>query len=99
MKAHIYYLPFYFQAVKGTTAEESGIRTIPYLGSVIVSSIIVGGAITALGWYKPFMIFGSAIFTVGAGMVYTLAVDSSVGKWVGFRKSLLLPLSSTPSKH
>ncbi|KAG4429728.1 hypothetical protein IFR05_014793 [Cadophora sp. M221] len=83
--AHIYYLPFYFQAVKGTTAEESGIRTIPYLGSVIVSSIVVGGAITALGWYKPFMIFGSAIFTVGAGMIYTLAVNSSTGKWVGYQ--------------
>jgi hypothetical protein len=72
--------------VKGTTAEESGIRTIPYLGSIIVSSIVVGGAITALGWYKPFMIFGSAIFTVGAGMIYTLAVNSPTGKWVGYRK-------------
>ncbi|KAH7323762.1 major facilitator superfamily domain-containing protein [Rhexocercosporidium sp. MPI-PUGE-AT-0058] len=83
--SHIFYLPFYFQAVKGTTAEESGIRTIPYLGSIIISSIVVGGAITALGWYKPFMIFGSAIFTVGAGMIYTLAVNSSTGKWVGYQ--------------
>ncbi|KAI9051065.1 hypothetical protein LZ554_005173 [Drepanopeziza brunnea f. sp. 'monogermtubi'] len=82
---HIYFLPFYFQAVKGTTAEGSGIRTIPYLGSIILSSIVVGGAITALGWYKPFMIFGSALFTVGAGMVYTLQVNSSVGKWVGYQ--------------
>jgi len=83
--AHIYYLPFYFQAVKGTTAEGSGIRTIPYLGSVIISSIIIGGAITALGWYKPFMIVGSGIFTVGAGLVYTLTVNSSVGRWVGYQ--------------
>jgi len=86
VKAHIFYLPFYFQAVKGTTAEESGIRTIPYLGSIILSSILVGAAITMLGWYKPFMIFGGAIFTVGAGMIYTLAVDSSTGEWVGYRK-------------
>ncbi|PVH83078.1 MFS general substrate transporter [Cadophora sp. DSE1049] len=83
--AHIFYLPFYFQAVKGTTAEESGIRTIPYLGSIILSSIVVGAAITMLGWYKPFMIFGAAIFTVGAGMIYTLAVDSSTGEWVGYQ--------------
>lgn len=82
---HIYFLPFYFQAVKGTTAEGSGIRTIPYLGSVILASIIIGGAITALGWYKPFMIIGSAIFTVGAGLIYTLAVNSSTGKWVGYQ--------------
>jgi len=83
--AHIFYLPFYFQAVKGTTAEESGIRTIPYLGSVILASIIIGGAITVLGWYKPFMIMGSSVFTVGAGLIYTLTVNSSTGKWVGYQ--------------
>jgi len=82
---HIYFLPFYFQAVKGTTAEGSGIRTIPYLGSVILASIIIGGAITGLGWYKPFMIIGSSIFTVGAGLIYTLTVSSGAGKWVGYQ--------------
>ncbi|TEY56427.1 hypothetical protein BOTCAL_0225g00070 [Botryotinia calthae] len=82
---HIYYLPFYFQAVKGTTAEASGIRTIPYLGSVIVSSIFAGAGITVLGFYKPFMIFAGAVFTVGAGLMYTLQVGSSVGKWVGYQ--------------
>lgn len=82
---HIFYLPFYFQAVKGTTAEGSGIRTIPYLASIILSSIIAGAGITYIGWYKPFMIFGSAIFTVGAGMLYTLRVDSYAGKWIGYQ--------------
>lgn len=82
---HIFYLPFYFQAVKGTSAQESGIRTIPYLASIIVSSIIVGVSITVLGPYKPFMIFGGAIFTVGAGLLYTLQVSSSAGKWIGYQ--------------
>lgn len=31
------------------------------------------------------MIFGSAIFTVGAGMLYTLKVNSNTGKWVGYQ--------------
>lgn len=84
-KTHIFYLPFYFQAVKGTTAEQSGIRTIPYLGSIILSSIIVGGGITIIGWYKPFMIIGGAIFTVGAGMIYTLQISSGAAKWIGFQ--------------
>jgi hypothetical protein len=70
LQVHIYFLPFYFQAVKGTTAEGSGIRTIPYLASIILSSIAVGAGITTIGIYKPFMIVGSAIFTVGAGMIY-----------------------------
>jgi len=84
-QAHIFYLPFYFQAVKGTTAEGSGIRTIPYLGSIIVASIVVGAAITMLGWYKPFMIAGGCIFTVGSGLIYTLTVNSATGKWIGYQ--------------
>lgn len=82
---HIFYLPFYFQAIKGTTAEGSGIRNIPYLGSVIISSGIVGFGITKLGWYRPFMIAGACIFTVGAGLVYTLGINSNTGRWVGYQ--------------
>ncbi|KAF7942606.1 uncharacterized protein EAE97_006060 [Botrytis byssoidea] len=36
---HIYYLPTYFQAMRGTTAEQSGIRMLPYLGSNILATI------------------------------------------------------------
>ena len=82
---HIYYLPFYFQAVKGTTAEESGIRTIPYLVSITISSIVVGASITTLGPYVPFTWFGSAIFAVGSGMLYSLKVDSSTSQWIGYQ--------------
>ena len=82
---HIFYLPFYFQAVKGTSAQESGIRTIPYLASIILSSIVVGVSITVLGPYKPFMIFGGAVFTIGAGLIYTLQVSSAAGKWIGYQ--------------
>jgi hypothetical protein len=71
--------------VKGPTAEGSGIRTIPYLGSIILSSIAVGAGITYIGWYKPFMIFGSAVFTVGAGMIYLLKVHSGASKWIGYQ--------------
>lgn len=78
-------MPFYFQAVKGTSAEGSGIRTIPYLVSITISSIVVGGSITAIGFYTPFVWFGSAIFVVGAGMVYTLKVDSGAGMWIGYQ--------------
>jgi len=82
---HIYYLPFYFQAVKGTSAEGSGIRTIPYLVSLTIASVVVGGFVTVVGLYVPFTWFGSAIFTVGAGMIYTLRVNSGIGKWIGYQ--------------
>ncbi|KAF9696096.1 hypothetical protein EKO04_005868 [Ascochyta lentis] len=82
---HIFYLPFYFQAIKGTTAEQSGIRTIAYLVSITVSSIVVGGTITVVGWYAPFMWFGSAVFAIGAGLLYTLKVSSPNSHWIGYQ--------------
>ncbi|KAF2745217.1 MFS general substrate transporter [Sporormia fimetaria CBS 119925] len=82
---HIFYLPFYFQASKGTTAEESGIRTIAYLVSLTMASIVVGAAITFVGYYAPFVWFGSAVFTIGSGLLYTLKVDSPSGIWIGYQ--------------
>ncbi|KAK5091212.1 hypothetical protein LTR05_001392 [Lithohypha guttulata] len=82
---HIYYLPFYFQAVKGTSAEGSGIRTIPYLVSNTLAAIVVGGSVTVMGYYVPFLWVGSAIFTIGAGLIYTLKVQSSAGMWIGYQ--------------
>ncbi|EMD91252.1 hypothetical protein COCC4DRAFT_155316 [Bipolaris maydis ATCC 48331] len=82
---HIFYLPFYFQAIKGTTAEESGIRTIAYLVSITCSSIVIGALITVVGWYAPFMWFGSAVFAIGAGLLYTLKVRSPAGQWIGYQ--------------
>ncbi|KAL9620789.1 MAG: hypothetical protein Q9160_004689 [Pyrenula sp. 1 TL-2023] len=81
----IYYLPFYFQAVKGTTAEGSGIRTIPFLVSNTIASLVVGGSITAIGPYVPFLFAGSAIYVIGSALLYTLKVSSSAGHWIGYQ--------------
>jgi Na+/melibiose symporter-like transporter len=82
---HLFYLPFYFQASKGTNAEESGIRIIAYLVSMTIASILIGGVVTKLGYYTPFTWFGSALFAIGCGLLYTLKVDSSAGIWIGYQ--------------
>ncbi|RVD82330.1 uncharacterized protein DFL_006758 [Arthrobotrys flagrans] len=83
--AHIYFLPFYFQAVRGTSAVQSGIRCIPYLISVTVASLIVGASVTVLGYYTPFMWASAVIFTIGAGLLHTLEVDAPSSKWIGYQ--------------
>lgn len=81
---HIYYLPFYFQAVKGVDAEQSGIRCIAYLISNTIAALVNGAAVTVVGYYAPFIWFGTAAFTVGAGLLHTLKVNSSDGIWIGY---------------
>lgn len=63
----------------------SGIRTIPYLVSITISSIIVGTAITITGHYAAFLWVGAVVFTVGCAMLSTLGVNSSTGKWLGYQ--------------
>lgn len=83
--ACIYFLPIYFQSVKGVTAEESGIRIIPFLLSNILAAIPIAGLVTVVGYYTPFIWVGAAIFPVGCGLLKLLTVDSTTGQWIGYQ--------------
>ncbi|MCJ1392935.1 hypothetical protein MMC18_005807 [Xylographa bjoerkii] len=50
-----FYLPIWFQAIKGATAVQSGIDSLPLILSLVVLSFIAGAAITAFGQYAPIM--------------------------------------------
>lgn len=81
----IFYLPIYFQAVKGSSATKSGIEILPMLLSVVIGSLSGGILVTVLGYFTPFMIGGMALFTIGCGLLSTLAVDTSFGRWFGYQ--------------
>ena len=46
---HIYYLPFYFQAVKGTSAQGSGIHILPYSVSAAIAAVTVESCVSYIG--------------------------------------------------
>jgi len=81
----IYYLPIWFQSIKGASAIKSGIMNLPLIISVVILGILAGGLVTACGYYTPFMIASSIIMTVGAGLLSTLEVDSNHSKWIGYQ--------------
>ena len=49
-----FYLPFYFQAVRGSSATSSGIRMIPLVLPQILAIMLVGGIVTKFGVYVRF---------------------------------------------
>ncbi len=81
----IYYLPIWFQAIKGTSAVESGIRNLPMILSLVLMSIIAGVAITMLGYYTPFMIGSSVLMAIGAGLLSTFKVGTGHSMWIGYQ--------------
>ncbi|KAH8667075.1 major facilitator superfamily protein [Xylariales sp. PMI_506] len=80
-----FYLPIYFQAIKGTTAVDAGIRLLPLFLGTVISVIGSGIAISKSGYYTPWLIVGCAIRVIGAGLLATLQVDTGAGKWIGYQ--------------
>lgn len=81
----VYYLPIWFQAVKGVTAYQSGIRNIPILVSVVLGTIMSGGLVTKLGYYTPFMLASTVFTAIGAGLFTTFEVTTGPGMWIGYQ--------------
>ena len=81
----IYYLPIWFQAVKGVSAYQSGIRNIPVLIAVVIGTILSGGLITKVGYYTPFMLASTVLTSIGAGLLTTFELDTGPGKWIGYQ--------------
>ncbi|KAK3901419.1 putative HC-toxin efflux carrier TOXA [Staphylotrichum tortipilum] len=81
----IYYLPIYFQSVDNSSPTESGVRNLPLILSVTVATIVAGGAISATGIAAPVAVVGAALATIAAGLLYTLDINTSTGKWVGYQ--------------
>ena len=81
----IYYIPIWFQAIKGTTATESGIRSLPMILSLVLFSIVSGVAVTTFGYYTPFMIASCVFMSIGVGLISTFRVDSPPAHWIGYQ--------------
>jgi hypothetical protein len=81
----IYFIPIWFQAVKGTTATESGIRTLPFLLANTIMVVVSGALVTKIGYYTPFIWAAVVFMSVGAGLLTTLEVNSGTGKWIGYQ--------------
>jgi MFS family permease len=79
------YIPLWFQAIKGVSAMQSGINTIPLVLSVVVGSIMSGGLVQHIGYYTPFMIVGSCLMAVGTGLITTWNMSTSSSMWIGYQ--------------
>lgn len=81
----LYYLPIYFQSIDDVSPIESGVRNLPLILAVMVATIVSGGSITATGLATPLEVGGTTIATIAAGLIYTLDIGTSSGKWIGYQ--------------
>ncbi|KAG4255615.1 hypothetical protein LB506_005868 [Fusarium annulatum] len=80
-----YWLPVYFQAVRGQSPIGSGVSMLPNILASVVFSIVGGILIGKVGYYVPQAVIGTALLTVATGLCSTLDPYTSTGKWVGYQ--------------
>jgi MFS family permease len=81
----VYFLPLWFQAVKGASAVKSGIMNLPMILTLVTVSICSGVGVTVVGYYAPLMIASTVFAAIGAGLLSSLKPDSDHQMWIGFQ--------------
>lgn len=85
MMLFVYYLPIWFQGIKGVSAVKSGIMSIPLVLSLVVGSIMAGILVSKLGYFAPFMIAGSIVMSIGGGLLTLFTTNTGHSEWIGFQ--------------
>jgi EmrB/QacA subfamily drug resistance transporter len=71
------FLPLFFQTVFQSSPTGAGLRLIPLMGGLLVTSIASGRLISRTGRYKLFPIAGTAVMTVGLVLLSRLGLNTS----------------------
>ncbi|KAI0402883.1 efflux pump antibiotic resistance protein [Xylaria palmicola] len=79
-----YYLPTYYQTVRGYSPAKSGYLMLPIIIGGTVGSLIHGAGTSAIGYYAPFMLFASLIMPVAAGLITTFRIDTSLVQLISY---------------
>lgn len=78
----LYYLPLYYEAVKGYSPILAGVALFPQSFTVAPSAMVVGILVTITGHYRWAIWLGWALSTLGMGLLCYIQVDTSVPAWI-----------------
>ncbi|KAK7423086.1 hypothetical protein QQZ08_009253 [Neonectria magnoliae] len=83
--AILYYLPTWFQAVRGESAIDAGVRMLPLAVAIIGASVTAGIGILFVGYLPPFVMTATALAAIGSGLMHTVAPTMSQAQVIGFQ--------------
>src|SRR4051794_3223808 len=70
------FLPTYLQYVKGSSATESGLQTLPLVVGLLSTSILSGNVVGKTGRYKIFPVVGSLVMALGMLLLSFVQADT-----------------------
>ncbi|WP_083966593.1 MDR family MFS transporter [Demequina globuliformis] len=72
------YMPTYMQMVTGVNATVAGLLLVPMMGTMLVTSIIAGRAVTRTGKYKRLLIAGAGTASIALFLMSTMVWDEPI---------------------
>jgi len=78
----LYYMPTYFQAVRGFTPAKSGYMVLPMVLGQLVGFLGLGIGTSTFGYYVPFMLAGSVLMPVASGLMTTWNISTSYAQLI-----------------
>ncbi|KAL1838214.1 hypothetical protein VTJ49DRAFT_2941 [Mycothermus thermophilus] len=80
-----FFLPIYFQAVKGVTPMMSGVCVLASVLSQLVALPLAGRMVELTGYVIPFALFSAIAGAVSNGLYSTLSPATSTAQWIGYQ--------------
>jgi len=74
------FLAQYFQLARGDSPTVAGLRTLPMIAGLFLSSTVIGQLVTRTGRWKRWIVTGGVLLTAGLGLMGTIAWDTDY--WV-----------------
>ena len=91
----VYFLPLYFQFVKGDSPIIAGVRMLPLVFSQSLVAVFSGWLVGRSGYYVPIYIFAGIFCVAGAAPLYTVSQNTSLANVYGYQ--VLIGLGSGAS--
>lgn len=83
--AYVYFLPIYFQAIKGVSVVGSAVDLLPLVVTCSFFSIVAGILVTKIGYFTPPAVVGLSLTMIGAGLMTTIDGETSTADWAGYQ--------------
>ncbi|WP_206690778.1 MDR family MFS transporter [Quadrisphaera sp. INWT6] len=74
------FLAQYFQLARGDSPTVAGLRTLPMIAGLFLSSTVIGQLVTRTGRWKRWIVTGGVLLTAGLGLMGTVAWNTDY--WV-----------------
>ncbi|EXJ90759.1 hypothetical protein A1O1_03863 [Capronia coronata CBS 617.96] len=85
MMTLVYFLPIWFQAIKGASAVHSGIMNLPAILGITLAGMAAGFGTRKFGYFTLWMYTSSVLTPIGTGLISTFSTTTAHPKWIGYQ--------------